>query len=129
MRPPAHVEVRGAHPGVAGPDGSPSYIPFDVDWLDDRGDILLHVNPRPDEGIVVLNSCMDGAWQEELVVDRYPFALEPDAEVTLRFDVLREHFQISTPDGQLCVFPHRRPPSAIVEVRSSAPLRVVERAG
>jgi SAM-dependent methyltransferase len=127
LRPPERLELRGLHPFAQQRDGSIRWEAFAIDWLTRRGDIALHLNPRPQDGVVVLNSCESGVWQEEVVVGRYPFALEADAEVTLRFDVERDGFHVSTQAGELCVFPHRRKPSEIVEVRSSALLQPVER--
>jgi hypothetical protein len=100
--------------------GAEGATPFAVDWIAENGDILLHFNPRPGEGVVVLNSCLAGVWDEQLVVPDYPFKLEPDTPFVLRFDIQPDVFRVSV-DGRLfCTFAHRASPSTIVEVRSTA---------
>jgi Galactoside-binding lectin len=122
LRPPERIKLLGRHPFTTDSDGAIRWERFAIDWVDASGDILLHVNPRPTDGVVVLNSCAGGEWQEELVVEGYPFVLEPDVPLTLAFEVLTDEFRVASGRRQLCVFPHRAPPSTIIEVRSSTPV-------
>jgi hypothetical protein len=80
---------------------------------------VLHFNPRPQEGAVVLNSFLDGVWGKEERTRRYPFPSQHDAAFHLRFDVSPKRIEISVDGRRLCRFAHRRPPAAIREVRTT----------
>jgi hypothetical protein len=121
---PARIELSGASPfGERGP------TPFSVDWVDAEGNIPFHFNPRPEQQVVVLNSLVGGSWQKEQRVRRYPFRLEPDVPFLLGFDVSPKRFAVSVDGSELCTFKHRRPPTDVVEVRSTAFLWRLDGAG
>jgi len=124
VRRPEHLELQGAHPFVREPDGSIRRVEFAVDWLSRSGDILLHVNPRPSEGVVVLNACIGGVWGDEAVVREYPF--EPERPLSLGFYILRDRFRLVANGRVLCDFPHRASPSKIAEIRSTTPLEAFD---
>jgi hypothetical protein len=127
---PTHLELSGESPWMLGPDGAgPVFNSFAVNWLDSNGNLVVHFNPRPDEGVIVVNSCLEGRWGEEVTVPGYPFRLAPDVPFLLRFEVLRRCFRISVDGRPVCDFPHRRPAQSITEVRSTAFLWRLDRAG
>ncbi|OWF37600.1 galectin-4-like [Mizuhopecten yessoensis] len=72
----------------------------------DGGNIALHFNPRPDNGVVVRNSFSDGAWaNEERDQPSYPFTSNVDFTVT--FVVTNECFKILVNGDKFCNFNHR----------------------
>src|SRR5437867_3431661 len=100
VQPPRRLELHGAHPSVSQRDGSIRLVPFTVDWFSRSGEILLHFNARPDEGVVVVTSYVGGLWGDEKVVRGYPF--DPDHLLVLGFDVLRDGFRIDANGRDLC---------------------------
>jgi len=114
---------------LSGP--SPVYLgvprEFAVNWLDGDGNVLLHFNPRPEQGVVVLNRLLDGQWGEEEAVASYPFPLEPDRPFHLRFELHRRRFEVSVDGRRLCAFDHRRSPNEVAEVRSTTYLWRLDR--
>jgi hypothetical protein len=108
------LELSGAVPS------SPSRLePFTVDWLDARGEIALHMNWRPQDGAVVLNSFLDGRWGSEQVVRGQPFPEERGAVCTLGFEAGWRGFAVSVDGRRLATFRHRVPPGELREVRTS----------
>jgi hypothetical protein len=109
---PAELELVGELPWADGPLG------FAVDWCDRRGNVLFHFNPRPDEGRVALNSRLRGVWGEEESLASWPFSVERDTLVRLRFEVSREGFAVFADGRPLGTFRHRSRPRRLREVRS-----------
>jgi peptidoglycan/xylan/chitin deacetylase (PgdA/CDA1 family)/glycosyltransferase involved in cell wall biosynthesis len=118
---PLVLELAGTVPWtLENPTGSESRtfaeLPFTVDWVDRSGNLLLTLGARPAERRLVLNSCVDGSWGEEVVVPDYPFALE--RPFTLRFDLLADRYRIYVDERRVSDFAHRAPP-AVSFVRAS----------
>jgi hypothetical protein len=114
LRPPTRLELSGGIPYGIKPGRG-----FSVDWLDRRGEILFHFNPRPEQDAVAFNSYLDAAWNEEVLLPGYPFHPRLDVPLRLRFDVLRDRFRVFVDGTLLGEFRHRRSPTEIVEVRCS----------
>jgi hypothetical protein len=122
LRRPAVLEVSGESPWVKPriDDSEPTFTSFSVDWLDTDGNVVFHFNPRPETRRVALNALVDGRWGKEQSVRRYPFPLEAGVPFALRFEVDERAFNVSVDGRRLGRFKHRRPPSTIAEVRSTA---------
>jgi Galactoside-binding lectin/Glycosyl transferase family 2 len=131
VSPPVAVELSGKHPWNTDPDDPDSgrRSPLNILWLDSHGNVALHFNPRPEEGAVVLNSYIEGASGDEMVVTPYPFSPDSEAPIRLRFEILDDCFRVFANGSQLCVFAHRRPPSDLREVRASTFLWRLDREG
>ena len=123
MRPPLRLEIGGESPWASGPidlGGVPVFNAFSIDWLDTSGNIAFHLQPRPDDGIVALNSFLVGAWGEETTIGGYPFPREPERTFRLGFDVLADRFRVSVDGTFLTDFRHCVLPSELTEVRATA---------
>ena len=122
VRPPARLELSGQVPWVL---DNKTEVPvtrfeaFAVNWFDAEGNIAFHFNPRPEPGVVTLNSLLHGSWGTELVVPAYPFAREASVPFHLRFDVEQDRFRVFVDGRPIGEFPHRVPPSELREVRST----------
>jgi hypothetical protein len=114
VRPPMRLELSGGVPYGVEPGRG-----FSVDWLDRRGEIVFHFNPRPEQDAIALNSYLGSAWGEQELVPGYRFQHTLEAPLRLRFDVLADRFRIFVEGRRLGDFLHRRPPGEIAEVRCS----------
>ncbi|XP_074786769.1 galectin-4 [Athene noctua] len=73
------------------------------------GDVLLHLNPRPGEGLVVRNSLVGGTWgAEELDLPHNPLQRGRYFDVSIRCGNRR--FKVFAEGQPLCDFAHRLPP-------------------
>jgi hypothetical protein len=123
---PIELELGGEYPWAEdGPDGAGTrFLPFAIEWRDGRGNGLFHFNPRPAEGVVVLNSCRRRGrrvrWEEEVIVSGFPLPQEPQVPFRLRFAVRADHFAVFVEDEHFCDFPHRYPPASLRSVHSGA---------
>src|SRR5437763_832054 len=88
VSPPAAIELSGKHPWDTDPENPDSgrLTPLSVQWLDSHGNTTFHFNARPEEGAVVLNSFIDGASGEQVVVTPYPFSPGSEEPIMLRFE-------------------------------------------
>ena len=115
LRPPERLEFSGA--AAYGADGGP--VEFALDWIDEHGGSGLHLNPRPGDGVVVLNDCCQGGWGDEIVLRDYPFPRDPHTAFRLTFDVLPDRFRILVDAEEICGFPHRVDPRSLVALHST----------
>ena len=77
-------------------------------WYSAQGDILLHLNPRPEEGeVLVMNNYAGGAWQQEERINYAAFKL-PNGRFAFTVVVDASGFHVQTRGGQtLWSFWHR----------------------
>lgn len=77
-------------------------------WYSAQGDILLHLNPRPEQGeVLVMNNRAGGAWQQEERIN-YAAAKLPNGKFAFTVRVDTSGFHVSTRGGQkLWLFRHR----------------------
>ncbi|XP_068280645.1 galectin-4 [Nyctibius grandis] len=73
------------------------------------GDVLLHLNPRPGEGVVVRNSLVGGVWgPEERELPHNPLQRGRYFDLSIRCGNRR--FKVFAEGRPLCAFAHRLPP-------------------
>jgi hypothetical protein len=118
---PGRLDLSLRHP--LHEDGRPR--PFTIDWLDGRGDPVLHVSARPDDGVAVLNGyrrgrLRGGSWGDEVALSPYPFPRDGHHQWHLGFELLADRFRVLVEREPLCDFPHRTSPGPIRLVRSSS---------
>ncbi|XP_074875975.1 galectin-4 [Buteo buteo] len=78
------------------------------------GDVLLHLNPRLDEGVVVRNSLLGGVWgSEEQDLPHNPFQRGRYFDVSIRCG--NHRFKVFAEGQPLCNFSHRLPPGPHVD--------------
>ncbi|XP_013926464.1 PREDICTED: galectin-4-like [Thamnophis sirtalis] len=76
----------------------------------EEGDILLHFNPRINQGIVVLNSYESRRWRKE---DRYTKPLQKGENFEIIFIVNEAEYQVLLNGSPLCKFEHRISPQFV----------------
>uniref|UniRef100_A0A663FAD4 Galectin n=1 Tax=Aquila chrysaetos chrysaetos TaxID=223781 RepID=A0A663FAD4_AQUCH len=78
------------------------------------GDVLLHLNPRLEEGVVVRNSLLGGVWgSEEQDLPHNPFQRGRYFDLSIRCGNYR--FKVFAEGQPLCNFSHRLPPGPHVD--------------
>ena len=79
-----------------------------VDLVTDEENIALHFNPRYNLNVLVLNTLLNGTWQDEIRPQGFPF---PPNGVSTRFSVRitaqPSSFTISVNGIQFAVYPYR----------------------
>ncbi|OTF72693.1 galectin-like protein, partial [Euroglyphus maynei] len=73
------------------------------------GNIAFHFNPRfqHGSGMIVMNSCSRGQWDEEIRPFERPFPFQPGYPFRLSFMVESEQFNVQVDGQNLCQFRHR----------------------
>ncbi|KAM9589323.1 galectin-4 [Morphnus guianensis] len=78
------------------------------------GDVLLHLNPRLEEGVVVRNSLLGGVWgSEEQDLPHNPFQRGRYFDLSIRCG--NHRFKVFAEGQPLCNFSHRLPPGPHVD--------------
>jgi len=77
-------------------------------WLSDKGDILFHFNPRPDERHIAMNSYINGSWGTE---DRVPLEYDNSSMKNAKWIITVDDRGFRVVDGTsnklVHVFAHR----------------------
>ncbi len=64
---------------------------FEVNLANNRGDVVLHINPRVNDNVLVLNSAPGGAWGSE---ERKPLNISQGQPFSIIFMVNEQGFQV-----------------------------------
>lgn len=85
---------------------NPNPQQFVINLEGDNG-IVLHFNPRFDQGVTVANSCSGGQWGNEARVESVPFQEGNGHGVEI--NVHEDRFEIVVEGNHLIDFPHAMP--------------------
>jgi hypothetical protein len=98
---------------------------FEVNLANRRGDIVLHINPRLNDGQLVLNSAPNGNWGGE---ERKPLNITRGHLFSLIIMVTEQGFKIAVNNQHTADFQHRMPFNAaeIVTVKGDVNLAQVQ---
>jgi len=77
---------------------------FEVNLTNDRGDILLHINPRVNDRVLVLNSAPAGNWGTE---ERKPLNISHGENFTIIIMVNEQGFKIAVNNQHTADYNHR----------------------
>ena len=80
---------------------------------DGSGNVILHVNPRWEEHVLVLNSCKGGSWGTEERPDGYDFSC--GVPITIRCEAAQDCFNIMVNGRVIHCYKHR---IAVSEVKN-----------
>lgn len=86
--------------------GTPTGSRFEINVKNSQDDILIHVNPRLDDRVLVLNSAQRGSWAQE---QRHSIALQRGMRCTFVITVTDSGFRISLNNLHIGEFHHRLP--------------------
>jgi len=79
---------------------------FEVNLANRRGDIVLHVNPRFDANVLVLNAAPGGNWGDEI---RKPLTMTRGQPFSVIIMVTPQGFKVAVNNQHTADFPHRLP--------------------
>jgi galectin-9 len=98
---------------------------FEVNIANNRGDVLLHVNPRLNDNLLVLNAAPGGGWGGE---DRKPLTIVRGHPFSLIIMVTEHGYKIAINNQHVADFPHRMPFNAaeLVSVKGDVNLTNVQ---
>jgi len=98
---------------------------FEVNLANRRGDIILHINPRLNDGQLVLNSAPGGGWGSE---ERKPLTIRRGHQFSLIVMVTDQSFKIAINNQHVADFRHRIPFNAaeLVTVKGDVNLTQVQ---
>lgn len=68
---------------------------FSISFMDDKGNIYFHFNPRPQEKCLIINACLNGNWgkEERKFVQKFPFL--PMQYFEASFVLMEDKFTVS----------------------------------
>ncbi|KAM6942280.1 lectin, galactoside-binding, soluble, 2b [Lycodopsis pacificus] len=79
---------------------------FAINIGHDSDNIALHINPRFEDGnVIVFNSLSGGSWGDEQREGNFPFMRGEECKFHVNFN--NEQFYVKLPDGSMLNFPNR----------------------
>ncbi|XP_061166319.1 uncharacterized protein LOC133175224 [Saccostrea echinata] len=98
---------------------------FDINFVNENGDIAFHFNPRRNEDEVVMNNCEDGAWQSEERTGLHPvFKTERPFEV--KVETKKKKFKVFINGVKFCKFRMRCDVEAIRSIQIRGDVFILE---
>jgi hypothetical protein len=98
---------------------------FEVNLANNQGDVVLHINPRVNDNVLVLNSAPGGAWGSE---ERKPLNISQGQPFSIIFMVNEQGFQIVVNNQHVADYNHRIPFTAaeLVTIKGDVTLSEVK---
>lgn len=84
--------------------GTPTGDRFEINLTNNRGDVILHVNPRVNDRQLVLNAAPGGGWGQE---ERKPLPISHGQPFTMIIMVSEQGFKIAVNNQHVADFNHR----------------------
>ncbi|CAF0749374.1 unnamed protein product [Adineta steineri] len=105
--------------------GTPTGSRFEINLKSYQNDVVLHVNPRFDDGAIILNNAPQGNWGTE---ERHALPFHRGARFTMVILATDRSFKIAVNNGHVCEFYHRSPMHLAqqVEIKGDVTLESVQ---
>jgi len=96
---------------------------FGINLMTESGSLALHINPRQDEGEVVLNSLVDGEWGAE---ERLGWPVAAGEEFKINVHAVDGEYKIKVNGGDPTSFTQRVPTAEVLHVQVEGDLSLTK---